>query len=80
MAKHTSRYYNGVVNGREFIRRARRYARKNGLEFRLYTDRGKGSHQKLVIGDRNTVVQYGEISRGILTAMLRQLNINREEF
>ncbi len=68
------------MNGREFVRKARRYARENDLEFGLYPDRGKGSHQKLILGNRETMVQYGEIRRGVLAAMLRQLNINRREF
>ena len=67
------------MNGREFVRRARRYARRNGLSFDFDPTRGKGSHGKLSIGDRSTIVQHGEIPPGTFTAMLRQLEINREE-
>ena len=49
------------------------------MEFRLYTDRGKGSHVKLTLGNRSTIVQQGEIRWGTLAAMLRQLNINQED-
>ena len=68
------------MNGREFVRRARRYARKNGLEFSFDPARGKGSHGKLTIGSCSTIVQHGEISQGMMAAMLKQLEINRQEF
>ena len=67
------------MNGREFVRRARRYARRNRLSFDFDPTRGKGSHGKLTIGDRSTIVQHGEIPQGTLAAMLRQLEINRQE-
>jgi mRNA interferase HicA len=68
------------VNGREFVRRARRYARKTGLAFYLDTRRGKGSHVTVYVGSRHTIVKHGEISRPMLSAMLRQLGIVAEEF
>ena len=68
------------MNGREFTRRARRYARRTGQRFYLNTKRGKGSHVTLRIGERRTVVKYGEIQRGMLFSMLRQLGIDRKEF
>ena len=73
-------YYYGPVNGGQFVRRARRYARRNGLEFGFDPNRGKGSHGKLTIGQRSTIVQHGEIPRGTLAAMLKQLEIDRQEF
>ncbi len=69
----------GLMNGREFVRRVRRYARKNRLEFDFNPSRGKGSHSKLTIGSRSVTVQHGEIASGTLAAMLKQLNINRED-
>ena len=68
------------MNGREFTRRARRYARRTGQSFYLDTQHGKGSHVILRIGERRTVVKYGEIKRGMLFSMLRQLGIDRKEF
>ena len=68
------------MNSREFIRRARRYAGKTGQAFRFDPVHGKGSHGRLHIGSRFTTVQRGELSRGMLAAMLRQLDIDREEF
>ena len=68
------------MNGREFVRRARRYARANGLEWRFEPSRGKGSHGRFWVEERYTTVQYGEISRPMLFAMLRQIGINNREF
>ena len=34
----------------------------------------------LYLGNRQTVVKHGEISKGMLTTMLRQLGIDREDF
>jgi hypothetical protein len=50
------------------------------LSFDFDPTRGKGSHGKLTVGDRSTIVQQGEIPRRTFAAMLRQLEIDREEF
>ncbi len=68
------------MNSREFTKRARNYARKTKQEFRFDPARGKGSHGRLYIGTRFTTVKQGELSKGILAAMLRQLDIDRREF
>lgn len=72
--------YCRVMNGREFVRRARSYARRNGLEFFYDSRRGKGSHGELYVGDRRTTVQHGEIPKSTLFNMLRDLNIDSREF
>ena len=41
---------------------------------------GKGSHATLYLGDRRTTVKQSEVGRGLLTAMLRDLRIDREEW
>ena len=68
------------MNGREFLRRARRYARAHNLEFYFDPRRGKGSHGAVYVGEYRTIVQRGEIAAGTLAAMLRDLNIPRQEF
>ena len=68
------------MNGRDFVRRVRSYARKTGQAFRFDPARGKGSHGRLYVGTRFTTVQRGELSKGMLAAMLRQLDIDRREF
>jgi len=68
------------VNGEQFIRRARKWARANGLDEHVEPSRGKGGHVTQVIGGRFTVVKTGEIATGLLHAMLKQLAIPRDEF
>lgn len=68
------------MNGREFVRRARRYARRTGQEFIFEPDRGKGSHALLHIGRRRTIVPYKEISPALLATMLKDLDIDRRHF
>ena len=68
------------MTSREFIRRARAYARRTGQSFRFDAAHGKGSHGRLYVGSRFTTVRRGELSPGILAAMLRQLDIDRREF
>ncbi len=68
------------MNGAEFVRRGRRYAKKAGLECRFEPGHGKGSHGRLWIGGRFTTVQRGELKKGVLSAMLRQLGVSKEDF
>ena len=68
------------MTGKEFIRRARRYARKHGLAVDFDPRRGKGSHARLQIGQRFTMVPYGELKPGTFRNLLRQLGIDQEDF
>ena len=68
------------MNGREFMRRAKRYAARNGLDFRFERGEGKGSHGQLYVGRRRTMVKRTELSMGLLRNMLRDLGINKEDF
>jgi len=68
------------MNGSEFVRRAKRWAKQAGFTTRFAPDHGKGSHGRLYVGARFTTVKQGEISPGLLTAMLKQLDIPKEEF
>ena len=68
------------MNGREFIRRARRYARRNGLEWHFDPQKGRGSHGTFYLEGRSTQVQHGEIATGTLMSMFRELNIDRRNF
>jgi len=73
-------YDNRIVNGREFVARARKYAKSRGLAFEFDASRGKGSHGILKIGGRKTTVEFGEIPKGTFHGMLRQLRIRRKDF
>ncbi len=68
------------MRGTEFVRRVRRYARNAGLEFRFERSAGKGSHGRLRLGGKTTSVKGSEIGKGLLAAMLKELEIRKEEF
>ena len=68
------------MSGADFIRRARRHARKTGKAFRFDPRHGKGSHGVLYVGDRRTIVKRGELKPGTFRAMLKQLDIPKEDF
>ena len=51
-----------------------------GQDFQYDPGHGKGSHGRVYVGSRFTTVQQGELGRGVLAAMLRQLGIDRREF
>ena len=69
-----------AVNGREFVRRAKRFAGKSGRTFRFDPSVGKGSHGRVYVGMRFTTVPRKEIGKGLLSAMLKDLDIDKEEF
>ena len=50
------------------------------MDFSFDPTLGKGSHGKLIVGSRATIVQHGEIAVGTLASMLRRLDIDRREF
>jgi predicted RNA binding protein YcfA (HicA-like mRNA interferase family) len=50
------------------------------LNVRFDPSRGKGSHGLLYVGKRRTVVKRGELKRGTVRGMLKQLDIREEDF
>lgn len=68
------------MNGLEFIKRAKRYAKKTGQDYRFGPAHGKGSHGRLYLGGNHTTVKRSEIPPGLFNAMLRQLKIKKEDF
>ena len=69
------------MTGDGFVRRIRKLGRERDIPVRFESRRGKGSHGRLHLGDRFTTVKNRrkEISPGLLTAMLRQLGLTRDE-
>ena len=69
------------MNGREFIARARKLARRNGVAIRFDRTRGKGSHGTLYYGDCRTVVKdRGKpLKTGTLHGMCKQLGIDPDD-
>ena len=70
------------MNGRQFIARARKWAKARNLEVSFVVSEGPGSHGTLYAGDRKTTVKdrKKEIGKGLLAKMLADLGIDRDEF
>jgi hypothetical protein len=69
-----------LMTGAEFIRIVRRLGRKRGLPVRFDPKRGKGDHGTLHFGDRRTIVGgQGELKKGTLHAMLRDLGLTLDD-
>ena len=73
--------YAGDVTGREFIRRVALIGRERGIEVRIESKRGKGSHITLHYGSSKTVVKdrRKEIGPGLLSRMTRDLELRSND-
>ena len=69
------------MNGREFMARVGKLARRNGIAVRFDRTRGKGSHGTLYYGDRHTVVKDRRkpLKAGTLRGMCKQLGIDPDD-
>ncbi len=68
------------MNGKEFIQRVKKLGRARGIAVLIDKAHGKGSHQTLFYGSGRTTVKHGEIGKGLLYDMLKQLGIDKREF
>jgi len=57
------------------LRELRAIARKQGLEFEIFTNKGKGSHYRVRVGDKETTVQSGELNPHKVARIKKQLGI-----
>ena len=80
-AYRTEVFDNANVKGSEFLRKVKAVARRNKLTYRWVAERGSGSHGTLYVGDRFTVVKdlKKELGPGLLSDMLKQLGIRKED-
>jgi mRNA interferase HicA len=69
------------MNGKEFVKRVRDYAKANNIAFGYDPAHGKGSHGRLYLGSRFTTVKdlRKEIGPGLLNAMLGQIGIAKKD-
>ena len=69
------------MTGEEVVRRVQRLGRERGVEVRLDSRAGKGSHGRLYYGERFTTIKNRrqEIGVGLLAAMLQQLGLTRDD-
>jgi hypothetical protein len=62
----------------QFLSRLSRYCRKNSLDFEFDAGRGKGSHGRIRVGDRTTIVKSGELSPLYIGLVLKQLGLSKD--
>ena len=62
----------------QFFSSLRRWCRKNGRPFRVDSVAGKGSHVKLYVGEKATIVKAGELSPVYIAIVLKQLEVPRD--
>ena len=69
------------VKGREFLRKLQHLARRRGARFQYEPGPGKGSHGRVWLGDASTILKdpKKELGPGLLSAMCRDLKIDRRE-
>ena len=67
---------------RAFVKRVAELGRERQVPVRLDAKRGKGSHSILYYGEQKTVVkdQNKDIGPGLLSAMIRQLDLDPDDF
>ncbi|MCW5717285.1 MAG: hypothetical protein KIS68_05590 [Bauldia sp.] len=56
----------------------RRWCRKNGMALEVDTLGGKGSHVKIHVGGRATIVKAGELSPVYVEVILKQLGVPKD--
>ena len=62
----------------QFMSRLGRYCRKHGLNFEFDPGRGKGSHGRVRIDGRSTIVKSGELSPVYIGLVLKQLGLSKD--
>ncbi len=70
------------MNGRQFLRHMRKWAKAQRLDVRFIASEGLGSHGTLHVGNRKTTVKdrKKDIGKGLLNKMLADLGIEKDEF
>lgn len=69
------------MKGSEFLKKIKKLGREQGVEVRLESRRGKGSHSTLFYGERFTIIRNlkDELKTGTYQAMLKQLGIDEKD-
>lgn len=62
----------------KLIKQVRRWARDSDVFFEVDEIRGKGSHVRVFVGDRSTIVKHGELSPSYVDLVLKQLGIPKD--
>lgn len=69
------------MKGSEFLKKIKKLGRERGVDVRLESRRGKGSHSTLFYGERFTIIRNlkDELKTGTYQAMLKQLGIDEKD-
>ena len=72
---------NCVLTAGEFLRRLREIARRRGVTYSFVARKGKGSHDKVFVGTRSTIVKdrKKEVGTGLFHRMCKDLGIDPED-
>jgi mRNA interferase HicA len=62
----------------KLVKRIRRWARDSELSFEIDEIAGKGSHIRIFVGGKSTIVKHGELSPSYTDLVLRQLGIPKD--
>ena len=69
------------MNSKQFIHSLKRLARKRGLAVIIDTKGGKGSHSRVILGARKTILPYNKdkLGHGLLKSICDDLGITSED-
>lgn len=62
----------------KLIKRIRRWARDHDLSLEIDEIAGKGSHVRVFVGSKSTIVKHGELSPSYIDLVLKQLGIPKD--
>lgn len=65
------------MNGMEFLRKLRAHAKERGLPFKVVSNRGKGGHQMVHLGNHKTTIPspHKELKPGTLHEICKSLGV-----
>lgn len=58
------------------IRELRKLAKRQGVDFRVIEDRGKGSHYRVYFEEKYTTIKSGELKPGYVALIKKQLGVD----
>lgn len=59
----------------QLLRELRKIAREQGKTFEIFVDKGKGSHMRVKLGEKTTIIKDGEMNPGYVKLIRKQLGI-----
>jgi len=63
----------------KLIKGIRRWARDSEVSFEIDEIAGKGSHIRVFVGSKSTIVKHGELPPSYVDLVLKQLGIPKDE-